>query len=116
MKVDPAVSAKILFTLLKDCSKRRYADFINSLQEYANASSCRPKVSSNKVTLSKQKSARESTGYGVLMRTTTVADRDNYRMVSEWIEDSSALDKQRGKGDETLKLESIAAKTIVKTV
>jgi hypothetical protein len=100
MKVDPAVSAKILCTVLKDLSKKRYADFINSLQEYAKTSSIRPPASSNKVALSKQRSSKESTGYGVLMRTTTVADRDNYKMVSEWIDDSSALEeKQNGKAE-----------------
>jgi hypothetical protein len=97
MKVDPAVSAKILFTVLKDLSKRRYADFINSLQDYSKNTVIRPLPSGNKVNLTKQRSAKESTGYGVLMRTTTIPDRDNYKMVSEWIDDSSALEERHNK-------------------
>jgi hypothetical protein len=39
MRVDTAISSKILLTVLKELAKKRYVDFINSLQEYCKAGS-----------------------------------------------------------------------------
>lgn len=58
MKVDPTVSAKILFTALKDLAKKRYADFINSLLDYSRNTLARPMPSRNKMSQTKQRSAR----------------------------------------------------------
>lgn len=90
LKVDSGISGKIMLSVLKELTKRRYADFVNSLVEYSRFISSMP-TPSNQPKVAKKRSSKESTGYGVLMRTSTIPERENYRMVSEWIDDSSAL-------------------------
>jgi hypothetical protein len=95
MRIDATISGKLLVTTLKDIAKRRYTDFVNSLIEFTQKAATAPQKQNAKAgTIGKKRSSKETGGFGVLMRTTTVPERASYRRVSEWIDDSSSLEEK----------------------
>lgn len=95
MRIDATVSGKLLMATLKDIAKRKYTDFVNSLIEFTKNATTAPQKQNTKAgTIGKKRSSKEAAGFGVLMRTTTIPERDSYRKVSEWIDDSSALEEK----------------------
>lgn len=80
--------------------RRKYVEFINSLQDATKLSQARnpnPKVE-------RKRSEREPQTYAVLMRTSTKPELDNYRIVNEWIDGSSNKDsKQQNAQSEKVK-------------
>lgn len=68
MQVDAAISGKILLSALKGMLRRRYVEFVNGLQEAAKAAPVKVKGFSK---AERKTSVRETSGYSVLMRTTT---------------------------------------------
>lgn len=86
MQVDAAISGKILLSALKGMFRRRYVEFVNALQEAAKAAPVKAKGFSK---AEKRTSGRETSGYSVLMRTTTQVEEADYKVVSEWIDGTS---------------------------
>lgn len=86
MQVDAAISGKILLSALKGMLRRRYVEFVNALQDAAKAAPVKAKgfAKAEKRTL-----GRETSGYSVLLRTTTRAEEADYKIVSEWIDGTS---------------------------
>lgn len=86
MQVDAAISGKILVSALKGMLRRRYVEFVNALQDTAKAAPVKFKGFTK---AERKTSGRETSGYSMLLRTTTRPEEADYKLVSEWIDGTS---------------------------